>query len=257
MKKALFLLLSITMIACQKGNFDKNFDEISLPNSLTNEEKSLVLNFLQSDEFNRESNSSLTKYGQIDYSLITIDYVNGDKTKPILNFIFKSQNSISALLQVVPIPEKFEDVLPNNDMFAMMLIDYRQFSFETNNGNYQFLDLNYDDAKAIEVSMTNGKVVSARKETMSTELKEKYSYVKTKKQLGNPIFQNSQFLQARHFCDENGNNNVSYFECLGCMIYSCGNSFECAGLCGGIELVRPGYCVGSMAAACVYIAIAY
>jgi hypothetical protein len=214
-----------------------------------------VQKFIASNEFNREKTKSLKAYGEIDFSKTTIDYVEGQKTKPIINLSFVNSTDVTALLQVVPIPEKFDDALPNNDKYAMLLIDYTKFNFTTNTGTYSFLDLNYDDAKAIEAKMIDSKVTNLSGFALPTEVRQKYPNLKPKKDFGNPIFQNG--VSARHFCDQNGNGDVGYFECLGCGISACGGNYECAGLCGGIELVRPGYCIGSMAAACVYIAIAY
>jgi len=47
-----------------------------------------------------------------------------------------------------------------------MVIDYLNFNFETNNGNYHFSDLNYDGSKALEILMINGKVIDAKKIVM-------------------------------------------------------------------------------------------
>jgi hypothetical protein len=249
--------LGFLMLSCQKSTMEDSYLSRVLPSHLSKQERSIIKNFLNSKEFKRESDSALRLYGKIDFSKISIEYVDGDRRKPILNLLLTGEKPTTALLQVVPIPSNFEDVLPNNDRYAMMVIDYLNFNFETNNGNYHFSDLNYDGSKALEILMINGKVVDAKKIVMFDGIKEKYTGLKTKRQLGNPMFDDAQVLLSRHFCDQNGNGNVSYFECLGCMIYSCGNSFECAGLCGLTEVVAPGYCIGSMAAACVYISVIY
>lgn len=249
--------LTVTLFSCQKNNSDISDEEIALPSKFSNVEKSLVQKFVLSTEFNREKTKSLTAYGSVDFTKTTIEYVDGNKSKPIINLTFVNGKVVTALLQIVPIPEKFEDVLPNDDKYAMLLLDYSKFDFAVNTGSYSFVDLNYDDAKAIEATMIDNKVTNVLQFDLPNDIKQKYPNLKTKEELGNPIFQTQGAASLTHFCDQNGNGNVSYFECLGCMISSCGGNFECAGLCGGIELVRPGYCVGSMAAACVYIAVAY
>lgn len=253
-------MLSSTIIfySCQKdSNSEKAKEKINLSSKLSQVEKDMVISFINSKEFKRETETSLSKFGKIDFLKTTIEYVEGNKQKPILNFSYFNGNFESALLQVVSIPDKFDEVLPNNDKYAMMLIDYRKFDYNSNTGSYAFIDLNYDDSKAIEAKMENGKITGVSNFDLPSSVKQKYTTLKTKRDLGNPIFSNNGNAQRQHFCDQNGNGNVSYFECLGCGISACGNNYECAGLCGGIELVKPGYCIGSMAAACVYIAAVY
>lgn len=78
--------LGFLIPSCQKSKIEDRYFSSVLPSNLSKQERLIVMNFLSSKEFKRESVSSLCLYGEIDFSKTFIEYVDGDTRKPILNF---------------------------------------------------------------------------------------------------------------------------------------------------------------------------
>lgn len=89
--------LGCLMLSCQKSKMEDSYLSRVLPSHLSKQERLIIKNFLNSKEFKRESDSALRLYGKIDFSKISIEYVDGDRRKPILNLLLTGEKSTTAL----------------------------------------------------------------------------------------------------------------------------------------------------------------
>jgi hypothetical protein len=264
MKKATSLLfLSIVTLfvfyACKKNSQQpsETNSEASIPEKFSQIEKQTISDFLKSTEYGRISGTVTKDFGSLDLNNSFIEYLAGDSKKPIYNFVFSSYGIKKSIIQVIPIPALMKNVLPNDDRYAMLLVDYRNYNTISKSGNILMSDLNYDNTKALSMVVENRKIKDAKAFTIPQTILSKYPKLATRKELGNPVYNIKPSSTLSNYCDQNGNGNVSYFECLGCGLNACGNNFECLSMCSLIELASVGSCVGSMAVACVYVAIVY
>lgn len=220
----------------------------------------MLSDFLGSSEFSRVNNLAFVNAGNIDLNLSSIDYVDNNVAKPVLNLVYKANGNVVAFLQVIPIPKHIENVLPNNEHYAMLKVDYQSYNTITKTGEIKLVDLNYDNFLAGELKIDNSAIKEIKGNDMPFKLVAKYSSLKKKSDLGNPKYLVKSL--KNHFCDANGNGNVGYGECMSCMTSACNGASTCAAFCAiinvaGIGTSIGGQCTLSMLAACTYIAIVY
>jgi hypothetical protein len=270
MKNILFILLSVLLFSCQKDNSSDKSNNSSIefmPSKFSNIEKEILKNFFTSNEYTRVTKETLQKIGKLDINLSSIEYVDNNKDKPVINLVFTNNNIIKSFLQVIPLKEKYINVLPNNERYLMLLIDYREYNTKSFTGNINLVDLNYDNFLAAKIEVDQKIIKQMNGYAFPENLKSKYSSLKKKYELGNPMYiQNktsySISLAEKHFCDGNGNGNVGFGECMSCMTSACSGDATCATFCAavnvaGIKTSTGGQCTISMLAACAYIALAY
>ncbi len=255
----LFILVTVVFLACQKNQAENS--ELQVPEKFSSVEKKMLSEFLNSAEYDRVSNGTFKDLGQLDLSNSNIDYVENNQNKPVLNLVFMSSNKVKGFLQVIPIKKSIENVLPNNEHYAMLLVDYKKYDTDSKTGDIELVDLNYDNFLAASLKVTKANIESLNGYEMPTNIVKKYSTLKKKADLGNPIY-NYSLPTAPHPCDGNGNGNVGFGECMSCMTSACYGASTCAVFCAivnvaGIGTSTGGQCTISMLAACTYIAIAY
>ena len=227
-------------------------------------EQSLINNFLSSNEYNRIINESATSLGELYLDSCNIVYVDKDETKPVINVPFGVNGIIKGIIEAVPIPNTYNNILPENAHYAMSLIDYREYDIEAKTGRIKITDLNYDGYTAIDALVSSGEITNLISNEMPEEISSKYSNLLKKADLGNALYSedNMNVIAPPHFCDQNRNGNVSFGECYSCMSSACNGQPNCAVLCAAINVAgllsrRGGLCTISMGAACLYIAIRY
>jgi hypothetical protein len=224
MKKIIFLLT----IVFNFTNFA--FSQFDIPSSL-------IADFANSNEYNRISLFTNT-YGTADLSKSKVVYLDDAQTKPVINIVVMSNGSAKGIIEAIPLPSNAKTRLPNNDKYIMQYVDYSQFNLRTRSGGLKTFDLNYDNYQSTEILVNNSQISSFQKLPMPAE------------------------TSLRHPADTNGNGNVSWGECMGYMQSACNGSTNCTIMCtltnlGGIGTTIGGQCTISMAAACVYLSIAY
>lgn len=239
------LVLSLAIfIACQK--------------TISNEDKSIELNgtiseFTNSNEFKR-SITFFNDLGVIDKekSFFEIVKVKG-KEITVYKIFFLKNKKVSGFIEAIKVRPDIKNVIPNDDKFIMTLIKYNDtYDFKTSTGIIQMFDLNYDNFSYAQLSIKGSNFTTKQIFTLPVEISTKYSHLKKKKDIYKDINNTSNNV-PNHFCDQNGNGNVGYFECVGCFLSSCWVTYECTGMCA---IFGP-YCGASMAVACVYLSLAY
>lgn len=250
-------------LACNKTVSN---EKIPMPEKFSAAEQSMLKTFLESSDYINVYKTILYNYGSVDLEKSIIEYVDGDVKKPLLNLIFLDKNKILALVQVAIFPKDIKNVLPNNSHYAMLLVNYKEYDVLSKNGLIEAYDLNYDNYLSTTFNVENGNIKKSQSFDIPSKILVKYSTLKKKKELGNPIFDNTLARKPAQYelCDANGNGNIGWGECMACMRKACYSSADCAGLCSLIDIgsaVMPGLpggqCTLSMGASCIYIAAVY
>lgn len=226
---------------------------LTLTTYFANAQNELIATFLTSDNF-ASLKDFVAKYGEVNVEESTVRYFEDDASKPILNIVLKKDNRLAAIIEVVPISDKNQNILPNNSHYAMQLVDYSKYEVETKNGVIKTIDLNYDQYISSNIEVSNAEINSFVTFPMPDEIKKKYVDLTMRNEI--EVDQNKKY----HFCDKNQNGNVSFGECMGCMQGACNGSPSCATMCwltnvGGIGTSVGGQCSISMGAACIIISI--
>lgn len=155
--------------------------------------------------------------------------------------------------------------LPNNGEFFMFYRDFASFDFNTNTGEIKLLDLNFDSFEFGSLKYEAGENIEAEILPLPESINMKYKGVfdKNEMYLNSKAATNSTTAGKAVPCDSSGNGNVSFSECYFCFNGSCAQDANCFTLCYGIGDIAGAIgtgvplCQGSIAAACVYISIAY
>lgn len=219
----------------------------------------IIEQFLQSNEFGKIK-KQVAALGTINTALSAVRYLHDNKEKPVIAIAIEAMGQVSAVIEVVPIPASFDNLLPNNDRYAMQLIDYTAYSIKLKTGVIKVTDLNYDSYLAAVLDVKQAAIVQFDAFPIPVDIKQKYAGVK--KVGGIVIAPDPKEIAKKHFCDKNGNGNVTFGECMGCMQSACNGAATCATMCwlvnvGGIGTSLGGQCTISMGAACIYLSIAY
>lgn len=262
----LFTLL-ILSIACNKNTNTQQTTELQISNRFTATEKRILSDFLKSREYKRVLNETIDKSGNLDLNTTSFNYVENDLNKPVINLVYSKEKITKAILHVIPLKSELSNVLPNNEHYLMLLVDYKSYDTKKLTGNIKLFDLNYENYLAGEIDVKDAKILKLIGLNMPKSIEKKYTGLMKKNELGNPIFLNrkSSFNEnnaEKHFCDGNGNGNVGFGECMSCMTSACNGDATCATFCSivnvaGIGTSTGGQCTISMLAACAYISIAY
>lgn len=225
----------------------------------------LISQFVNSSEYNRVINLYNGTLGQRDVEKSNVTYIDDNLAKPVINIVLSSNNTVKGVLKAIPVPERFDNVLPGNERYVMTLIDYRSYNAENLTGNIQVVDANYDNHVPLDILVESSIITSVSVNDLPEGILQKYSGLLKKRDLGNPIYDNPENqIEGRHHCDLNGNGNVTWSECFTCMVRACSSNQQCAVLCGITNVVGSyvgsggaGACTVSMAASCVYLSIVY
>lgn len=247
--KRIICFLCVVIIISIKANSQKNNAQLN--------------NFLSSPEYSRISNESVFGFGTIDFKNSNV--ISGENdSESLINIVYTKQGVFQGVVQAIPLPSKFSNVLPGDEHYLMVLYDYREYDTTTRTGKIKLVDLNYDNFTPLEMVVNNGTVVNLDIQNMPDVISSKYSYLLKKKDLGNPIYKSvsEKSIATTHHCDANGNGNVTFGECFSCLSAACAGNQQCAILCaivnaGGVWTVGVPACTTSMAASCVWIAIQY
>ncbi len=221
------------------------------------EKEEVLIAFKNSPEFERVQ-KAFSEWGEADFSHATVRYVEVNGKHPYATVPVKQEGKITAVLEFVPVPEKLENVLPNNDRYAMQLTDYRKYDPESQNGEIRALDINYDGYLSALFTVEKGEIIRFDTGEMPEEIRKKYPDVQPVK---NDFTGDIAPEYKRHICDRNGNGNVSYGECMKCFKEMCNGYSYCQLKCqliyGPYALFEYAQCEASLVGACVVIALMY
>jgi len=127
--------------------------------------------------------------------------------------------------------------LPQGDTYALNLIDCVDFDFNSKTGNVRMIDLNYNYFLHSNITIKNDVILEWEAIALAYDDNEKLKSP-------NGVYS---------LCDSNGNNNISFSEC-----YKCGvDAISADGFSLLVCAIASPHCLGSLAAACVYISIKY
>jgi len=215
--------------------------------------------FLNSSEYNRIRNGSISGFSDVDFEHSSV-FTGTSEGEYVVNIVLGSGGGFDGVIQAILLPSQYNNVLPGNEHYIMILYDYRAYDSSDKTGNIKLVDLNYDDWVPIEMTVASGVMTNLNTQFMPDSIVAKYSYLLKKKDLGNPIY--NEETNKAHPCDTNGNGNVSFGECFTCLAGNCFGNQSCATLCGIINiagqfLIGVQACTVSMAASCVWIAFWY
>jgi|SRR5688572_6632377 len=127
--------------------------------------------------------------------------------------------------------------LPRDGEYHMLFRDYSNYDLVNEDGQIDIYDLNYDEYLIAEATITNASV-------SNLDLYEMPEPIATLREV------------TTHFCDLNSNGNVTYGECVRCMLNSCYQNEECAALCSIANAINRS-CTGSISISCSILAIFY
>ncbi|HUR10386.1 MAG TPA: hypothetical protein VM012_03405 [Flavitalea sp.] len=219
-------------------------------------ETALSKDFLSSIDFQRAFQCIKTP-GFDKQRLIVLDsyvkYVEDDRSKPVL-YVTIGLPAISAdparligEFQVIKAPDNYQK-LPNRGRFVMCYRDYIRFNAIANSGIVLYYDLNYDCYLAGTIELENGEIRRWDDLSMPPEIMSKYNFMGYNESIARP-----------HYCDANGNGDVSFGECYSCLKKTCNADPECKRLCdfaNKYSRIRN-QCAVAMGAACIYISLSY
>lgn len=249
--------------ACRKQQVPDTVNQ-PMPDKYNASERALLKAFIESSEFSRVSEQYLgNRYGKLNLANSSIEYVDDNPEKPLLNLRFMKGNKVAAALEVVPLPVQLLNVLPENEHYVMMLHDYSAFDAGSGTGRISCIDLNYDGFVAVEAIVREGRAERVTPAHWPSSLKTKYAYLKKKNELTNGRASlPGASLNKVVPCDLDGNNNLSFSECYSCLSDACSGDPDCKFMCTLINVASSltsvkAACTMSTLAACVYLSIVY
>jgi len=249
------LITTLTVIqSCQKS--EKNLEDPStdLSNNL------LIKAFISSPDF---KSLDVEYLGKINTKLSKVTYIENDMNKPVLNILFIKDNKITGVIEAIKNPSK-NILLPNNEVYYMLLRDFTNFNTETKSGEIKLIDLNYDNHIFNAIEYKNSNTVKATYNELPNTIKAKYIAIAkhNKKYQTTESDQSAIALQAVP-CDENNNGNLGFSECYACFNRACGGDSFCYTMCYGIGdvagwlITKVPHCQLSIAGACIYLSARY
>ncbi|WP_128414578.1 hypothetical protein [Chryseobacterium sp. Leaf201] len=202
--------------------------------------------FLSSDTFVRHadfiSDRREMDLNTVQYQTVTVD---GNSYDFYIVSILKN-NSLAGKLEILN--WKDTKFLPNGDKYALNYADLSDYDLKDFTGSIELYDLNYDNFLHTRMKTQNGYYTEAEGNGLSQELKDKYAYLTNPNKINN--------LASRHLCDSNGNGNISFGECYGCITRAIKANSTSTGICnvyGAMGMPWWGSCGASTAVACAVI----
>lgn len=202
--------------------------------------------FLSSETFIRHADF-ISDRGEMD--LNTVQYqtvsIDGNSYDFYIVSILKN-NSLAGKLEILDL--KDTEFLPNGDKYALNYADLSDYNMEDLTGSIELYDLNYDNFLHTNMKTQKGCYTEVEGNGLSQELKNKYSYLANPNKINN--------LASRHLCDSNGNGNISFGECYGCITRAIKANSTSTAICdvyGAMGMPWWGSCGASTAVACAVI----
>jgi hypothetical protein len=241
MRKTLIalMLLMIVVASCEDNQVNPSTDKISDP---------VVSKFLNSREFSVRK-SLLEKFGRVDFDQTVLNYVAVENTNYATLLIpITKGGRVVAQLQVVDLIAA--TYLPNEETYAMNLINLMDYSVSNGTGKVKMIDLNYENYEHSVIDFANNKVTAWKYNQLPEKLSLKYTNLrKTKTGLANA-------KGGGVSCDPNKDGNIGFFECTACVKDAIAQSPTSDFIC---DVPVAGWvgCFASVTAACIVISAVY
>lgn len=177
--------------------------------------------FLSSQQYQNEIatfNSALSQ--KVDAEESFSFFVGDDQKVLLVTILFKENNIVTHVIRAIKVPVAKRSTVGGR-YYLIALIEYTGFDFNTKSGTFGIYDLDNNGLKLGEYQVAGGQLSR---------------------------------IDGRHFCDRNNNGDVSFGECVTCMVDACGHDVECTTLCMIAELVAK-QCWIAIRSACVWISI--
>lgn len=135
--------------------------------------------------------------------------------------------------------------LPGGAKYLQIYKDLEEYDFDDGTGRIRIYDLNYEGYLVADALVVQEQIVEIRTFQMPQDIASRYGFSGAGEEdtPGRP-----------HPCDGNQNGNVSFGECISCMLNACLGDAECRKLCRLSGIVR---CGAAFTLACTWIAIWY
>ncbi len=256
-----FILVFVVVIQSCTKNERRMMETTTSVNFKT---KTLINAFISSTDY---KSLNVEFLGHINIEKSGVTYVENDKNKPVLNIVFMKNNKISGVIEAIRNINK-NILLPNHQMYFMLLRDLTRFDTDKKTGTIKLVDLNYDNHTINTIVYKNSNTVEASFSELPVSIKTKYRSIARhnlgyKSKTTNALHPADPSKKKAIPCDENKNGNLSFAECYTCFNKACGGDSTCYTLCYGIGdvagwlIAKLPHCQVSIAAACIYLSMKY
>lgn len=240
MKKIVLLIIgAITFIACSEESVSVSENQNVVRRESVNPELKIEA-FLNSETYERHREFIINEFGEVDRENgITRSLEEYRVEEDVIIIPIKNDNEVIGVLEIVDL--KRSGFLPNGDIYAINLVDYKDFDLNSKSGIIRMFDLNYGHSLHSELTVYDN--IISDWETFPVLYDGDEPLI-----TANGIYE---------LCDSNGNGNIGLFEC-----YSCGkNSLAGSGTFGewfcDIPILGWSGCFTTLTAACIYISAVY
>ena len=211
----------------------------------------LLSDFIDSEDFSwfiKQSNFGKNARADLSRSRVNYEEYEGRKVPFLLVTIVREQADgtlkTAGEIEALKVRDGY-DRLPREGRYLQVYKDLEEYDVQDGKGTIRLYDLNYDDYLFAELVVREEKVHAYKTYSMPDDIAKKYGFVseKTGEETGKP-----------HPCDGNQNGNVSFGECMSCMLNACLSNSECRKLCRITGIAR---CGSAFVISCTWIAIWY
>lgn len=138
-------------------------------------------------------------------------------------------------------------LLPNNEKYAINLIDFTEFNEAELSGYIKMIDMNYENFEHAYIEIAKNKVLNWQRTELPESLRIKYSGLRIKR---------DGTQAGRVSCDPNNDGNVGFFECYACIKDAIAQNSTSDFIC---DIPIAGWigCFTSTSSACVVISAIY
>ena len=224
------------------------FAVITITAKAQTQEDELLQEFINSTDFSWFlTNSQFSSNGEIGLNESFVYYertvVNGTETNvPFLNINFfqlqNGQKKIVGQIQAIKVRNDYHG-LPRDSRYLMLYRNFLDYNHLTQSGVIKIYDLNYEEYLVSVASISSGVVDNVVSNTIPED-----------------IATRNGLISGRHYCDTNGNGNVTLGECYNCMMTACMSNPECQALCVIANMfIRR--CTISILTSCAIISVIY
>ncbi len=240
----LLLISIITISSCHK-NDETNF-EVN-PESIVD---SRIIEITNSIQFN---NNNLLKGKKINYLKSKIEFTEINNTIPVINIYLEKDNKTVGFVKAIKVPlkAKIEKRVPNNDEYVMIYFDIKNLNTNTQSSFIAY-DLNYDNYKVLDIEYdNNNKIIKKDLYKMPEKIKNKY-----KTENDNYFSKAPPEGELPASCTGGDDKNVSWGECMDCLLTVCTQDKECSDVLF-INTPVTFNSVAAMGTACVVISLTH
>lgn len=227
---ALVFLCIILLLNCSKSK-DSSKDsaapgEILFAYSSGSSESSSLTRLVNSSRY-AAIQEFIESYGTPALSSATVVYYNNDTSKPWITIPVINRTQLRGFVRIVRVAESKVSTI-GTTYIASFIAFSNGFTTSNPSGTVEIYDLDDHNQLVGQYIFTNGSPTS------------------------DLLYEGSK----KHYCDKNNNGNVTFAECMTCLIGACFSNTECAAQCIVYQFLADA-CLVSFSTACQIISIIY